>query len=59
MSIKTIKEIIRSKGAGVLFSPSTDIEIDRHESENIGHPLRVSGIFPSIYPINKSNNSNN
>ena len=40
----------RSKS--VLSSSHTDGQTDKthtHESENRGHPFRVSGIFPSTY----------
>ena len=45
--IQPKKLIPRPKG--VLCSLVTDRHTDTHESENRGHPFRVSGIFPSTY----------
>ena len=35
--------------ARVQRDTQTDRQTDTHESENRGHPFRVSGIFPSTY----------
>ena len=34
---------------GVLCSPLTETQTDRHESENIGHPFRIQKTIPSTY----------
>ena len=33
----------------MLSSPRTHTQTDTHESKYRGHPLRVSGMFPSTY----------
>ena len=47
--IQSKKQVYRSKG--VLCSSGTNGQTERHESENIGHPFRVSGFIknPSTY----------
>ena len=55
MSQGSLDPKIRFLGQKVCFvarvqtDTQTDTQTDRHESEYIGHPFRVSGIFPSTY----------